>query len=134
MAHYGIGLTRTSDPQGTLKHLDAALESDPHLVDAVQLRALVRARLGDRSMFDDVDFLVKAPTAQPLYNAASALAVYAETAQTAPGGAVDSAPRACVQGRLFHPDRHGRPRSKDAPISARLCQADRTVLVLFPGP
>ena len=75
-------LTRTSDPQGALKHLDAALESDPHLVDAVQLRALVRARLGDRAMLDDVDFLVKAPTAQRLYNAACALAVYAETGAT----------------------------------------------------
>ena len=42
LAHYGMArLTRTSDPQGALKHLDAALESDPHLVDAVQLRALV---------------------------------------------------------------------------------------------
>ena len=82
LAHYGMArLTRTSDPQGALKHLDAALESDPHLVDAVQLRALVRARLGDRAMLDDVDFLVKAPTAQRLYNAACALAVYAETAR-----------------------------------------------------
>ena len=74
-------LTRTSDPQGAVKHLDTALESDPHLVDAVQLRALVRARLGDRAMLDNVDFLVKAPTAQRLYNAACALAVYAETAR-----------------------------------------------------
>ena len=82
LAHYGMArLTRTSDPQGALKLLDAALESDPHLVDAVQLRALVRARLGDRAMLDDVDFLVKAPTAQRLYNAACALAVYAETAR-----------------------------------------------------
>ena len=82
LAHYGMArLTRTSDPQGAVKHLDAALESDPHLVDAVQLRALVRARLGDRAMLDDVDFLVKAPTAQRLYNAACALAVYAETAR-----------------------------------------------------
>ena len=30
-------------------------------------------------MLDDVDFLVKAPTAQRLYNAACALAVYSET-------------------------------------------------------
>src|SRR5271157_4484696 len=40
---------------------------------------LMRAGLGDRSMLDDVDFLVKAPTALRLYNAACALAVYAET-------------------------------------------------------
>ena len=81
LAHYGMArLARTSDPPGAVKHLDAALECDPNLVDAVQLRALVRAGLGDRSMLDDVDFLVKAPTAQRLYNAACALAVYAETA------------------------------------------------------
>ena len=80
LAHYGMArLTRSSDPQGAVKHLDAALAADPNLVDAVQLRALVRARLGDRAMLDDVDFLVKAPTAQRLYNAACALAVYAET-------------------------------------------------------
>ena len=64
--------TRASDPRGAIKQLDAALESDSNLVDAVQLRALVRARMGDRSMLDDVDLLVKAPTAQRLYNAACA--------------------------------------------------------------
>jgi tetratricopeptide (TPR) repeat protein len=81
LAHYGMArLTRTNDPRGAIKHLDAALELDPNLVDAVQLRALVRARLGDRSVLDDIDFLEKIPTAQRLYNAACALAVYAETA------------------------------------------------------
>jgi tetratricopeptide (TPR) repeat protein len=80
LAHYGMArLTRAGDPQGAVKHLDAAIASDPNRVDAVQLRALVRARLGDRSVLDDVDFLVKAPTAERLYNAACALAVYAET-------------------------------------------------------
>jgi len=84
LAHYGMArLSRASDPPAAVKHLDAALESDPHLVDAVQLRALVRARMGDRSTLDDVDFLVKAPTAQRLYNAACALAVYSETARDA---------------------------------------------------
>ncbi len=80
MAHYGMArLVRQRQPLEAVKHLDTALESDPNLVDAVQLRALVRARLGDRAMLDDVDFLVKAPTAQRLYNAACALAVYSET-------------------------------------------------------
>jgi hypothetical protein len=74
-------LIRVSDPQGALEHLDSAIASDPNDVDAVQLRALVRARLGDRSMLDDVDFLVKVSTAERLYNAACALAVYAETAR-----------------------------------------------------
>ena len=81
LAHYGMArLIRASDPRAAVGHLDAALESDPHLVDAVQLRALVRARLGDRAMLDDVDSLVKTPTAQRLYNAACALALYADVA------------------------------------------------------
>jgi tetratricopeptide (TPR) repeat protein len=82
LAHYGMArLIRAGDPRGALKHLEAAIASDPNHVDSVQLRALVRARLGDRSMLDDVDFLVKASTAERLYNAACALAVYSETTQ-----------------------------------------------------
>ena len=80
LAHYGMArLVRSGQPLKAIEHLDTALAYDPNLVDAVQLRALVRARLGDRAMFDDVDFLVKTPTAQRLYNGACALAVYAET-------------------------------------------------------
>ena len=80
LAHYGMArLIRATAPRDALKHLNAALEADPNLIDALQLRALVRARLGDRAVLDDVDLLVKAPTAQRFYNASCALAVYSET-------------------------------------------------------
>ena len=58
--------------------LDRALESDSHLIDAVQLRALVCARLAEPAALDDVDRLIQSPTPHRLYNAACALAVYAE--------------------------------------------------------
>jgi serine/threonine protein kinase/tetratricopeptide (TPR) repeat protein len=79
MAHYGMALLcRADDPPRALRHLDRALASNPHLVDALQLRALVRARLGDRAALDDVDRLVKTPTPVRLYNAACAVTLYAE--------------------------------------------------------
>ncbi len=81
LAHYGIArLVRSGEPGAALAHLDAALHSDPNLIDALQLRALVRGRLGNRSVLDDVDSLVQAPTARRLYNAACALALYAGSA------------------------------------------------------
>lgn len=81
-AHYGIALlVRPRDLKEALKHLDIALDSDPNLVDAIQLRALVRARLGDPSALDDVDRLIKIPTARRYYNAACAVSVYAEKAR-----------------------------------------------------
>jgi serine/threonine protein kinase/tetratricopeptide (TPR) repeat protein len=77
-ANYGMALVvRPEDPKGALKHLNLALDSDPNLVDAIQLRALVRARLGDPATLDDVDRLLKIPTARRYYNAACAVAVYA---------------------------------------------------------
>ena len=49
-AHYGMALLmRGHDLREALEHLDGALQSDPNLIDAVQLRALVRARLGEPS-------------------------------------------------------------------------------------
>jgi eukaryotic-like serine/threonine-protein kinase len=81
IAHYGMALlVRADDPRAALGHLDIAIDSDPHLIDAIQLRALVRARLGDPAALDDVDRLLKIPTAQRYYNAACAVAVYAEKA------------------------------------------------------
>jgi hypothetical protein len=53
------------------------------LIDAIQLRALVRARLGDRAALDDVDRLKQTPTSLRLYNAACAVALYAENARDA---------------------------------------------------
>ena len=74
-------LVRSDDLRGALRHLDIAIDADPHLIDAIQLRALVRARLGEPSALDDVDRLLKIPTARRYYNAACAVAVYAVKAR-----------------------------------------------------
>jgi tetratricopeptide (TPR) repeat protein len=84
MANYGMALLiRPQDPRAALRHLDAAIARDPHLIDAIQLRALVRARRGDRAALDDVDRLIETPTSLRLYNAACAVALYAENARDA---------------------------------------------------
>lgn len=78
-AHYGLArLIRAQDRRAAIAQLDLALQLDPNLVDALQLRALERARLGDPAALDDVELLVKAPTAHRFYNAACALALYAD--------------------------------------------------------
>lgn len=78
-AHYGLArVLRTDDPSGALSHLDGALKSDPNLLDAVQLRALLRARLADPATIDDVERLIEKPTPHRLYNASCALAVFSE--------------------------------------------------------
>ncbi len=80
-ASYGMALlVRADDPRRALSHLDTAIAADPHLVDAIQLRALVRARLGDPAALDDVDRLLKVPTALRYYNAACAVALYSDKA------------------------------------------------------
>jgi tetratricopeptide (TPR) repeat protein len=80
MAHYGMArVVRAVDHRQAIEHLCAALNANPFLIDALELRALERARLADPAALDDVDRLVKTPTARRLYNAACALAVYAET-------------------------------------------------------
>jgi tetratricopeptide (TPR) repeat protein len=80
-ASYGMALlVRAHDPHAALRHLDTAVARDPHLIDAIQLRALIRARLGDRAALDDVDRLIETPTSVRLYNAACAVAIYAEHA------------------------------------------------------
>ena len=80
-AHYGMALlTRGTDARKALEHVDDALRSDPNLIDAVQLRALLRARLGEPAALDDVERLLQSPTPYHLYNAACAVAVYSEKA------------------------------------------------------
>ncbi len=81
-AHYGMALlTRKTDLSRALAHANLAIESNPNLIDAVQLRALVRARLGERSALDDVDRLLESATPNRLYNAACAVAILAEKTQ-----------------------------------------------------
>ncbi|MEO6807789.1 MAG: protein kinase [Isosphaeraceae bacterium] len=75
LAHY----LRPTDPGAALVRVDLALKADPNLTDALQLRALVRARLGDPSAEADVDRLARIPTAHNLYNAACALTVLSST-------------------------------------------------------
>jgi serine/threonine protein kinase/tetratricopeptide (TPR) repeat protein len=78
-AHYGMALlARKTNLAQALDHLDRALDCNPNLIDAVQLRALVIARLGERSALDDVERLLESPTANRMYNAACAVAVLSE--------------------------------------------------------
>jgi hypothetical protein len=73
-------LLRREAPREALAEADAALAADPNLLDALQVRALLRARLGDLSAVDDVDRLIQVETPHRLYNAACALALLVETA------------------------------------------------------
>ncbi len=78
-ALYGMAvLIRATHARAALDHLDRALQSDPHLTDAIVLRALLRARLGEAACLDDVDRLLESPGRDHLYNAACAVAIYAE--------------------------------------------------------
>jgi serine/threonine protein kinase/tetratricopeptide (TPR) repeat protein len=73
-AHLGVAhVLRLDDPRAALGHLDDALKAEPGLIDAIQLRALVRARLGLRSALADVDHLRRSPTPHRLYNGSAAL-------------------------------------------------------------
>ncbi|MGE3818338.1 MAG: protein kinase [Isosphaeraceae bacterium] len=80
-AKYGLALLdRATSPKKALAMADAALDDDPSLIDALQLRALLRARLGDLRGIDDAERLVTVPTPHTLYNAACVFALLAETA------------------------------------------------------
>jgi serine/threonine protein kinase/Tfp pilus assembly protein PilF len=74
-AHLGLARLFQADPPAALPHADLAVEGDPGRLEAVELRALLRARLGDRHAVGDVDRLIQAPTPHRLYNAACALAL-----------------------------------------------------------
>ncbi|WP_337176856.1 tetratricopeptide repeat protein [Paludisphaera sp.] len=99
LAHYGMARVLCDDDRtAALAHLDRAIATDPTLYEAVELRALARARQGDRAALDDVARLVARPTANRLYNAACALAILGEAPR-----AVDLLGRAVLLG--FPPDR-----------------------------
>ena len=75
-AHLGRAhLARTKDLRSALSELKTALDADPELADALQLRALIRARLGDPRAESDVIRLLRIPTPQRLYNAACVFAL-----------------------------------------------------------
>lgn len=94
LAHYGMArLIRSGDRDAALAHLDRAVAADPRLYEAIELRALERARRGDRGTLDDVDRLVANPTPNRLYNAACALAILGDAPR-----AVDLLGRAILSG------------------------------------
>lgn len=79
-AHYGLArLLYREDPKAALAHVNAALDAEPGLIDALVLRTLLRARAGDLAALDDAERLRLTPTPHRLYNAACALAVLAAT-------------------------------------------------------
>lgn len=76
LAHLGMARAiRKTDRPAALAHLDQAIEFNPGLFDAHELRALERARAGLATASDDVDVLLKNPTPNRLYNASCALAI-----------------------------------------------------------
>jgi eukaryotic-like serine/threonine-protein kinase len=77
-AHLGLARLLRSDPRAAIPHADLAVEGASTRVDALELRALLRARLGDPGAEADVDRLIQSPTAHRLYNAACALALLNE--------------------------------------------------------
>ncbi len=80
LAHYGSARVRyRTDRASALDHADQAIAGDPKFLDAVQLRALLRAHLGRADAVEDVDILIRAPTANRLFNASCAMAILART-------------------------------------------------------
>jgi serine/threonine protein kinase/Tfp pilus assembly protein PilF len=79
-AEFGLAnLWRHTEPRAAMRALDRAIKADPNLLDAIQLRALMRARQGDPAAESDVDRLIARPTARGLYNGACALAVLSKS-------------------------------------------------------
>lgn len=66
-------LKRWSDPRRALELIDLALGLDSNLLDAVALRAMIRAHHGDPAAEGDADQLLMRPTRHNLYNAACAV-------------------------------------------------------------
>jgi serine/threonine protein kinase/tetratricopeptide (TPR) repeat protein len=75
-AHLGKALlVRREDPKAALEHAEQALAVEPDFGDALQLRALIRARLHDPRAEVDVERFLTVTTPQRLYNAACTLAL-----------------------------------------------------------
>ncbi len=81
-AHLGMAhLVRSESTDAALDHLDQAIESDSKLIEAYELRALIRAKLGNRSALNDLETLRNSPTPQRLYNGACVLSTLSESVQ-----------------------------------------------------
>ena len=79
-AHLGIArILKKREPSKAIEHASLALQTDPNLIDALELRALIKARMGDISAMVDVDLLVQSPTPVRLYNAACVMALLTKT-------------------------------------------------------
>jgi tetratricopeptide (TPR) repeat protein len=68
-------LIRGQNQRAALALVEQALAIDPDFGDALQLRALIRARMGDPTAESDVERIVLVPTPQRLYNAACAMSL-----------------------------------------------------------
>lgn len=79
-AHLGLAFRhKADDPRVALAEAEAALAADANLGDALQLRAILRARMGDAAALGDVDRLLLLPTPARIYNAACTVAILSET-------------------------------------------------------
>jgi tetratricopeptide (TPR) repeat protein len=75
-ANLGLARLLTLDrPKQALEHADIALAADPNRLEALELRAWLRGKLGDPQALLDVERLAQTPTPHRLYNAACALAL-----------------------------------------------------------
>jgi tetratricopeptide (TPR) repeat protein len=82
IANLGMArLLRVDDPKASLAFADLAVQGDPERLDAVELRAWLRGRLGEPRAVDDVNRLIQAPTPHRLYNSACALAMLATSSE-----------------------------------------------------
>ena len=72
-------LVRHKDLHAVLGQIERALSIDPEFADALQLRALTRARLNDPGCELDVERILRVPTPQRLYNAACTLSLLSRT-------------------------------------------------------
>jgi serine/threonine protein kinase/Tfp pilus assembly protein PilF len=77
-AHLGLAyVLRAKDRRAALAEVERAIALSPGFLDAVQLRALLRAHLGDPAAESDADRLADVPTPHRLYNAACTLSILA---------------------------------------------------------
>jgi eukaryotic-like serine/threonine-protein kinase len=80
VANLGMArLLRVFDPSEALPFVDLAMSDAANRIEALELRAWLRGRLGDPRAIDDVNLLIQTPTRYRLFNAACALALLSES-------------------------------------------------------